>query len=206
MENALMQVCNISIDCIGTRKKDEFAVILLWTISTMFLVIHPIAPSCSVSESHCQFSDGRNGLRNQRRLSILFVRKSFVCEAMVLPSHSLPPASLLCYRPPPVLQEFLAPHFSRWRCKFCISASALRPLWIHGVFVALSRLSSNEVKAPTLSDCYKFPSTAYSDTFGTREKCNYSQMYFMEGHQGHTNVCIIVADITITQSKYLKIK
>ena len=155
----------------------------------MFLVIHPFAPSCSVSESHCQFSDGRNGLRNQRRLSILFVRKSFVCEAMVLPSHSLPPASLLCYRPPPCSASgasSLAPHFSRWRCKFCISALALRPLWIHGVFVALSRPSSDEVKAPILSDCYKFPWPAFSDTYGTREKCNYSQMYFMEGHQGHT--------------------
>ena len=70
------------------------------------------------------------------------------------------------------LGSSLAPHFSRWRCKFCLSALALRPLWIHGVFVALSRPSSDEVEAPTLSDCYKFPCPAYSDTFGTMEKCN----------------------------------
>ena len=71
---------------------------------------------------------------NQRRLSILFVRTSFLCEAMVLPFHSLPPASLLCYQLPPVLEEF--PRSALFEMEVHISALALRSLWIQGFFVS----------------------------------------------------------------------
>ena len=117
------------------------------------------------------------------------------CEAMVLPSHSLPPASLLCYQPPPVPREF--PRSALFEMEVQILSLCL------GTSPALDSWSfSDEVKAPTLSELYKFPCPAYSDTFGTREKCKYSQMCFMEGHQGHTKVsqsqysyCVIVADV-----------
>ena len=114
---------------------------------------------------------------NQRRLSILFVRTSFLCEAMVLPFHSLPPASLLCYQLPPVLEEFPRSALFEMEVQILYLCLGTSLALDSGFFCELCLAHHPpRLKRFPFQTITNFPAPPYSDTFGTWQKLNCSQI------------------------------